>query len=102
MTVNLRKPREAAERLRCSIKTLLGHVEAGALRYVNIGHGSKRARRMFTDDDLDAFIAAQTRKDVPCPSTKTRARRSSSSISNGEVIGFSGRPKPRTDAKPKK
>ena len=56
---------EAAVKLRCSVKTLNGYVAAGALKYVAIGHGTKRPRKMFTDADLDQFIANQTRKDVP-------------------------------------
>src|SRR4051794_10569450 len=35
----LRTPAEAAAKLGCSIKTLNGHVAAGALKYVIIGHG---------------------------------------------------------------
>jgi hypothetical protein len=83
---------QAAGRLGCSIKTLKGHVESGALGYVVIGHGSKRPRKMFTAADLDAFITNQTRKDSPiCPSTKTRARLSSTSTSSSEVIAFTAR-----------
>ena len=48
---------EAAVKLRCSIKTFNGYVAAGALKYVTIGHGTKRPRKMFTDADLDEFIA---------------------------------------------
>jgi hypothetical protein len=98
----LRTPAEAAAKLRCSLKTLKGHVAAGTLKYVAIGHGSKRPRKMFTDADLDAFIAAQTRKDVPCPSTRTRARHSSSSTSGSTVIAFTAQQRPGTDAKPKR
>jgi hypothetical protein len=100
----LRTPAEAARKLGCSIKTLNGHVATGALRYVIIGHGKKRPRKMFADADLDAFIANQTRKDVPCPSTKTRtvARRSSTSTSNSTVIGFMARRNARRNVKPKK
>src|SRR6516225_6321817 len=47
---------EAARRLRCSEKTLNGHVASGALRYVDVGHGRKRRRIRFTDADLDDFI----------------------------------------------
>ena len=61
---------QAAAKLNCSIKTLNGHVKAGGLKYVAIGRGTKRPRKMFTDADLDEFVAAQTRKDVPaCPSS---------------------------------
>jgi hypothetical protein len=88
----LRTMREAAAKLACSIKTLKAHVAAGAIGYVVTGHGSKRPRRMFTDADINAFIANQTRKDSPaCPSTATRARRSGNSISNAEVIAFTAR-----------
>ena len=55
------------------------------LKYVIIGHGTKRPRNMFTDADLDQFIAAQTRKDPPCPSTASRARHTGTSTSNAEV-----------------
>jgi hypothetical protein len=93
---------EAAAKLGCSAKTLDGHVECGALRYVAIGHGRKRVRRMFTTADLDEFIAAQTRKDVPCPSTRIRARHTGNLTSDGEVIAFTAQPRPRAGAKPKK
>ena len=86
----LRPAAEAAAKLRCSIKTLNGHVESGALRYVVIGHGTKRPRRMFTDADLNEFIANQTRKDVPCPSSASNARRIINSTSSAEVIAFHG------------
>src|SRR5262245_2615510 len=80
---------EAAAKLGCSQKTLKGHIAAGRLRYFTIGHGSKRQRKMFTPADLDQFIADQSRKDSPpCPSTKTRARHSGSSISKSQVIDF--------------
>jgi hypothetical protein len=98
----LRTTVEAAARLGCSIKTLKGHVDAGAVRYVIIGHGSKRPRRMFTDSDLDQFIAAQTRKDSPCPSTAPAKRLTGISISSGEVIDFTVPRRSRPGVKPKK
>jgi hypothetical protein len=99
--LNLRTRREAAARLRCSLKTLNGHVRSGALRYVIIGHGKRRPLRMFTDGDLDALIESQTRKDVPCPSTPTRARRTTHMTSNSEVVAFTALPKPNRSEKPK-
>jgi hypothetical protein len=98
----LRTQTEAAERLGCSIKTLSRHVASGALRYVALGHGMKRPRKMFADVDLDEFVNNQTRKDVPCPPTASRARRSGTSISRCEVIGFTAQPRPQASAKPKK
>src|SRR5215470_708677 len=95
---------EAARKLRCSIKTLNAHVAAGDLRYVIIGKGTKRPRRMYVAADLDAFIANQTRKDVPCPPTgpTTAARRISTTTSKCEVIGFTARRNARRAVKPKK
>jgi hypothetical protein len=100
----LRTKAEAAAKLGCSIKTLDGYVSTGALRYVALGHGKKRPRKMFADADLDAFIANQTRKDFPCPPTspKTAARRISTTTSKCEVIGFTARRNARRAAKPKK
>jgi hypothetical protein len=100
----LRTKAEAAAKLGCSIKTLNGHVARGDLRYVDVGLGKKRVRRMFTDADLNEFITAQTRKDVACPPTspKTVARRTSISTSKCEVIGFTARRNARRAAKPKK
>jgi hypothetical protein len=94
---------QAAAKLRCSIKTLNGHVASGALGYVIIGHGTKRPRRFFTNSDLNKFIEAQTRKDSPqCPSSVPRARRSGTSTSGTKIIAFTAQPRPGTGAKPKK
>ena len=98
----LRTQAEAAAKLGCSIKTLKGHIATGAVRYVIIGHGSKRPRKMFTDSDLDEFIAAQTRKDFPCPSTAPAKRRTGISTSNITVIGFTARRNAQLGVKPKK
>jgi hypothetical protein len=100
----LKTAAQAAAKLNCSIKTLFGHVASGALRYVDVGHGKKRRRIRFTDADLNEFIANQTRKDVPCPSTRTEtaARRISTSTSKCEVIGFTARRDARRGVKPKK
>ena len=95
-------PDEAAAKLRCSIKTLKGYVKSGALRYILIGHGTKRQRKLFSDADLTAFIEAQSRKDVPCPSTRINARHTGNTISGGAVIAFSAQPRPRPGVQPKK
>src|SRR5262249_50091024 len=49
----LKTAAQAAIKLNCSIKTLRAHVAAGDLRYVSIGKGTKRPRRMFTDPDIN-------------------------------------------------
>jgi hypothetical protein len=83
--------REAASRLRCSEKTIDAHAASGVLRYVLIGRGSKRKRKMFAPADLTAFIEAQTRKDTPCPSPATCVRRSTDSIFGSQVLAFTAR-----------
>jgi hypothetical protein len=99
----LRTPAEAAAHLGCSVKTLKGHVASGALKYVIIGHGTKRTRRMFTDADLNQFVVDQTRKDIAtCPSTSPHVRHTGTSTSKCEVIGFTARRNARRAAKPKK
>jgi|HubBroStandDraft_6_1064221.scaffolds.fasta_scaffold1681154_1 hypothetical protein len=94
---------EAAARLRCSVKTLNGYVASGTVRYVAIGHGSKRPRKMFTPADLDDFVVNQTRKDSPaCLSAATRARPTGNTTFKSEVIAFSARPNARPAVKPKR
>ena len=98
----LRTPDEAARKLGCSVKTVNAHVAAGDLRYVSIGKGTKRTRKMFTDADLNEFITNQTRKDLPCLSDATRARRSGNTASKSEIVSFSEVQRRRTSAKPRK
>jgi excisionase family DNA binding protein len=102
VTTSLRTPLEAAARLRCSLKTLRRHVETGRLRYVEIGHGKHRSRRMFADADINAFIELQTREDIPCQFSKTRVRHIGASTSNIVEGGFSALPRPRPSAAPKR
>jgi excisionase family DNA binding protein len=94
---------EAAARLGCSTKTLKGHIAAGEIGYVALGHGTKRTRKMFAPADLDSFIANQRRKESPaCLSAATRARPTGTSTFRSEVIAFTARPNARPAAKPKR
>jgi hypothetical protein len=99
----LKTAAQAAAKLGCSIKTLNGYVAAGTLKYIAIGHGTRRQRKMFTDVDINEFIANQTRKDSPCPSirTETADRRTGISTSKLKVIGFMEARNRRRNAKPK-
>src|SRR5580700_8013942 len=98
---NLRTPAEVASRLRCSQKMLNVHVRGGAIRFVIIGSGSKRPRRMFTDGDVEEFIERQTRRNAPCQSIDRKVRRSITSTSGGEVLAFTALRSARIDAKPR-
>jgi hypothetical protein len=53
-----------------------------------MGRGRKHKLRMFTDQDLTAFIEARRKEDPPCPSDATRAPHSGNTISRSEVVAF--------------
>jgi hypothetical protein len=94
--------RQAAARLGCSLKTLDAFCDSGELRYRNMGHGKQRERRMFTDDDLTAFLEARIRTKTSWASSKTRVRHIGASTSNIVGIAFSAQPKPRPGGKRKR
>lgn len=65
------KPQEVAERLGCTVKTLMRYVRAGRIRYISAGLGEQRRRYLFTESDLAEFEEANRRRDVEvtlCPS----------------------------------
>lgn len=64
MTSPLMTPDEVAERLRCSRKTLSAHVRNGDLKYIIIGHGKKRPRKMFAEADVGEFLKRRTRRET--------------------------------------
>jgi Helix-turn-helix domain len=97
MSLVLMCPKEAAAKLGVSIKTLLGHVRDGSLRYVNISRGDKRPRYAFAESDLDEFEQARRWRNenvqgAPWRSTGPKKVRTTNSISNAEVIAFTARP----------
>jgi hypothetical protein len=64
-------------------------VRNGEIRYVIIGRGKKRPRRMFTAADVEEFIQRQTRRDVPLPARvnyrSTRQDQSALSFTEGRA-----------------
>ncbi|QBP23787.1 DNA-binding protein [Bradyrhizobium diazoefficiens] len=101
MSPHLRSPQSAAERLGVSVKTLNGYVRDGELRYINVGRGSKKQRRKFTDEDLDELIERRARRDVPCQSISTKTARSTISTSSTKVFAFTALRDARAGARPK-
>lgn len=81
-------PKEAAERLHVSTKTLMGFVDDGNLQYRNMGRGKIKRRIAFTEADIDAFIASRAQRDVPCRSTRPKSPRSTNMTSNSKIVGF--------------
>ena len=90
-------PEEAAERLNMSKKTLMEHVKAGRLRFINIGT-LRRRRYRFTAKNLATFIENQKVREAPaCPSIRAQKARSTAMISNSTVIAFTAQQKPETE-----
>ena len=68
-SAQLLTPADAATRLGISQKTLAGHVRDGSIRWVNVGRGKAKPRRMFAESDVQELIERQSRRDGPCRST---------------------------------
>jgi|SRR6266403_1277832 hypothetical protein len=83
-----RSPKDAARALGVSVKTLNGFVQDGELRYINVGRGKKKIRRMFADEDLEDFKQRRARREVPCQSIGTKTARTTTSISSTKVLAF--------------
>jgi predicted site-specific integrase-resolvase len=99
MATALLLPQETARRLDVSVKTLNGLADDGEIRYVETGRGSKNKRRRYTEEFISEYIERRTRRDVPCPSTSTKTARSTTSISNSKVIGFTAQRERRISEK---
>src|SRR5262245_34228984 len=99
----LKTPEQAAEFLQCSPKQVHAHAKSGELRYVDIGRGSKRPHRRFTEADLIDFAERRSRRETsPCQSTSTKARRITTSTSKCEVYDFAALQALATGAKRKR
>lgn len=79
-------PDQAASELGISDTQLRALTKAGAIRYVNIGLGTKRETRRYDPEDLAAFREARK-----CRSTSAPARRSTRSTSVIDASDFQAR-----------
>jgi excisionase family DNA binding protein len=94
-------PKEAAQRLGVSVKTLHRLVDGGKLGYIDVGT-AKRAVPRFSEDHLSAFVKRQERWEVqPCQSTDAPKQASGATTSGKAVSGFLGLSKPSPKKKPK-
>ena len=64
LTVKLLTLAQVCECLGITSKTLLQHIRAGKLPYINVGFGDERKNRRFHPDDLAAFIDKQRTYEV--------------------------------------
>ena len=98
---SLLTPKIAAADLGISTKTLTGHADDGEIRYINVGRGKKKKRRMYTRPDLEEFKERRAQREVKCLSTGTRKARSTTTTSNSKVIAFTALRDARTREKPR-
>src|SRR5262249_31229097 len=99
------KPKEVADTLGLSVKTLMRYVRAGRIRYINAGLGEHRRRYLFTESDLAEFEEANRRRDVEvtlCPSFSRRTQNSTATTSGGEVVAFTALRSGQANVKPKR
>ena len=95
-------PKEVAADLRCTPKTVLGHVRDGSLRYVNVGRGRLKPSYRFFPTDVAEFKERRAKRDAPCQSIGPRARRTSTSTSKCEVYDFTALRDAGISGKPRK
>ena len=99
----LTKPKELAQDLNMSVKTLLEHVKAGNIAFVVIGHGKRRRHIAFRPCDIESFLEHQARREAggeACRSTKGQAVRFGSTSLNLVEYDFAARRARQISAKP--
>jgi excisionase family DNA binding protein len=97
----LMTPKEAAAKLGVSVKTIMAHVVAGRLRFINIGTMDRKVHR-FTTYNLTTFIEKQKVRETPqCQSSNAPALKHTASTFKSGAVGFLAIPKPETKKTPK-
>jgi hypothetical protein len=92
----------AAAKLNVTVEQLRAFVRSGALKCINMGNGTKRARYRFEDSDLQEFIDGRKSRETPCLSTRLQSpNRITGSISKSVVVGFMAAREARLAKKPK-
>ena len=78
-----------AGKLNVTNEKVRGFVRAGDLKFINVGHGTKRSRYRFTDADINALIEKRKTQEILCPSSGPQSpRRISGSVFSLNVVGF--------------
>ena len=92
---------EAALVLNVSVKTLLAHVAAGNIRFINVGTKTRKQHR-FTSQNLKTFIENQKVRETPkCQSTSAPTNKHSATTFKSGAVDFLAIPKPQTVKTPK-
>jgi|SRR5216683_1011270 len=93
-----------AIKLNVTAEKVRAFVRDGDLKYINVGHGSKKPRYRFTDSDINELIEKRKQQETPqCQSLKPRSpRHTSGTGSKSIVVGFMEARNARLARKPKK
>ena len=95
-------PQDAAAKLSMSVKTLMSHVRAGRLRFIDIGCGGVRKRHRFTTYNLQTFIENQKVREAPkCLFTSAATLKPTAMTSTSAGIDFLAIRPPGTRKTPK-
>jgi hypothetical protein len=81
--------KETARLLGIDQKTLRGHVKAGNICFMTVGLGVTKLRREFTLSNILEFLERMRGRE--CPSISAPTRPTTTMISNGDILGFTGR-----------
>jgi hypothetical protein len=96
MTEPLFTPKAAAAQLGLSVKTLMAHVSAGNLRFINVGTATRKVHR-FTSKNLATFIEKMKVRETPqCQSSSAPTLKHTASTFKSGAVGFLAIPKPET------
>ena len=88
--------KEAAAKLKMSVKALMGHVHARRIRYINLGTQTRKIYR-FTPYMLEVFLADRTvRRTPPCQSRSAPTLKPTAMTSKSGVVDFLAIAKPAT------
>jgi hypothetical protein len=99
----LRDAHEGAAILNMTKDQFMAFVHDGAIRYVNVGRGTKRPRYGFTDADLQDFTENRKQQEIPqCQSLRQPSpRRTIGSTSKPVVVGFTALRNAQLSKKPR-
>src|ERR1700722_927134 len=89
-------PQAAAQQLGLSVKTLMAHVAAGRIRFIDVGAGKVRKCRRFTAKNIATFVEKQKVRETPCQSSSAPALKHTASTFKSGAVGFLAIPKPET------
>jgi len=77
-------------------KTLREHVKAGNIRYIAIGSGVERVRKVFAPADVAEFLALRSR--LECPSSKPKNLHTINTASTFQAFDFTALREKQTSA----